>query len=874
MRRLNLFAENAALAVSCLCAGILTIVVSPIGGFANPVWPPAGIALGALLGRGNRLLPGVFIGTAGTALFNLIRVASGTPNVLLVSLAFVMAMAATIQAWLGATVIRRFIGSPLHLGTIYAVTSFLLVAGSLCCLLSASVGTGSLLAAGLLDRRDFGTIWMTWWLGDSMGAIAFTPVVTALFAGPNECLSVHGRAVVVSMIMSVATVMGGFYFGQAFERANVLTNLTVEADSLRADVRDGIAHYVTALDAFAAFQMEAGVDPGSADLIAFAKALLPQYPGIVGMAWYPAAFRSAQFLWPPEKASLFKNSAERLGTSSWIEVRDLAQIRDQVVGTGFVRMTNELQGGFGFFMVRRVVAPRNEVPGYFVALVSPTVMMREILADSAKLEYLAVRVLNREGQPVFEANLDRPGSFPYPVERREANAAPGVEFAVEIGAGAHYLTRFPHWQPTSLLLLGYAFSMISCGFILFMVGHSQVLAREVFEKQRVWDDLLRTEERKAAALEASLDAIVGMDQGGRIIDFNKSAEKLFGHKAADVVGKPLGDVLIPLQFREAHAIGLKRYLETGVGPVLGLTIVVNALHADGHEFPVELQVVAVTRKNESIFTGAVRDISLRKHLEESLKKAKESAEAANAAKSQFLANMSHEIRTPLGAVIGFSDLLGQPGLTPEDRDAYVAAIRRNGALLSNIINDILDLSKVEAGRLDIEIRPTDLRTILRDLETSLSVKAREKGIRFHVECQQDVPDTVQTDPLRLHQILLNIAGNAVKFTRQGEVEVKAGIFESRTESGAGIPMLTFSVRDTGPGLTPEHVQRIFRPFGQADLSTTRKYGGTGLGLVLAKKLANLLGGDVVLTSTTPGQGSVFTITIAAAGGVAAARKVS
>jgi PAS domain S-box-containing protein len=251
------------------------------------------------------------------------------------------------------------------------------------------------------------------------------------------------------------------------------------------------------------------------------------------------------------------------------------------------------------------------------------------------------------------------------------------------------------------------------------------------------------------------------------------------------------------------------------------------------------------------------DITDQRSYEENLRIAKEAADTANAAKSAFLANMSHEIRTPLGAILGYSELLASQGISASERLNYVSALKRNGELLSNIINDVLDLSKVEAGKLDFEKQQVPIEEILTDITTLLHLQAMEKGIGLLVSADGPIPATIQTDPLRLRQILMNIVGNALKFTERGSIEVKV-----KTVPGPeGKILLAFVVQDTGPGITPEQAQKLFKPFSQADVSTTRKFGGTGLGLTLSKKLAAGLGGDLELTASVPGHGSTFTITI-------------
>ena len=405
----------------------------------------------------------------------------------------------------------------------------------------------------------------------------------------------------------------------------------------------------------------------------------------------------------------------------------------------------------------------------------------------------------------------------------------------------------------------------------------QVLASQAaisIDNARLYSDLKRNEERYRTLFEDSRDAIFVMTTDATIVDINQATLDLFGYTREEMLKLGLADIGVPL---EAFAAFQKIMEEQGSAR----DYEVKLTRKDGIEM--DALLTATLRRDDHgkavAYQGILRDITERKRAErmleeyshnlenmveertEQLQRAREDAERANASKSIFLASMSHEIRTPMNGIIGMTGLLLNTELTSQQRD-YADVIRASGETLLTIINDILDFSKIESGKMELEYLPFNLRECIESALDLVVPRAAEHHLDLACVIDDDVPQAISGDVTRLRQILLNLLSNAVKFTEQGEVVVL--VSRDREAEQAGLKnYLQFAVRDTGIGIPRERMNRLFESFSQVDASTTRKYGGTGLGLVISKRLVELMGGEISVDSEgMPGRGSVFHFSIA------------
>jgi protein-histidine pros-kinase len=375
-------------------------------------------------------------------------------------------------------------------------------------------------------------------------------------------------------------------------------------------------------------------------------------------------------------------------------------------------------------------------------------------------------------------------------------------------------------------------------------------AHAMDELRRNRDELRASELRFRAVVQSAGDAIIISDESANVRFWNSGAESIFGYTEEEIVGHPI-EILMPEQYRARHRAGFERFRSTGRSQIIGHTVELEGLRKDGSIFPLELSLAAWTNGNGTMFTAIIRDISERKRTEELLG-AKEAAEDASREKSAFVARMSHELRTPLHAILGFTNLLLEKNesLTGKATD-FLQRIQLNAKHQLELINSILDISKVEAGRMDLQLQSVSVDCIMRDVVKQLEPEHRNPNVQVRVV----VPSTAKplmTDPQKLKQVLINIIENALKFTEQGTVNIELIVDQTNMKP------VRIDITDTGIGMPRDRINEIFEPFRQLESDVSEKPVGTGLGLSISRSLCELMGYQLKVQSEQ-GRGSRFSI---------------
>jgi PAS domain S-box-containing protein len=532
------------------------------------------------------------------------------------------------------------------------------------------------------------------------------------------------------------------------------------------------------------------------------------------------------------------------GTTAWL--RDIGTIRTNEDGTiGLIQ-------GFGQDVTERVLAEKElgeaeeryrevaeNMPGMLYMERPVEAGISEVLYVSPQIERIYGYPVERYMQTGFQEDVIHPADREWVLRRYE-----------EV-----YASELPYWE------LEYRF-LHADGHTMWIRDHAVAMRKEdgaldyvlgftmdVTDRALAEAEIRRQKQYFASLVDISPVAVVTMDRDEIVSGWNPAAARLFGYTPDEAIGKHVDALVVPEELAQEGDAIVREATEDGRAHRLS-----RRRSKDGRTVEVEIDIVPlVVDGDHQGYYAIYHDVS-------ELQEARRAADAANEAKSAFLATMSHEIRTPMNAIIGMGGLLLDTELDAEQRE-YAATIANSGENLLSIINDILDFSKIEAGRMELEQAPFDLRACIESVVELIGPVAAKKGLELAYEIEPGVPETALGDVSRIRQILLNLLNNAVKFTERGEIVLTMIAEPTAAPDAVGYHVM---VRDTGIGVPPDRVHRLFESFSQADTSTSRRFGGTGLGLAISKRLAELMSGTMWVESAgVPGEGSTFHVTFVA-----------
>jgi PAS domain S-box-containing protein len=800
----------------------------------SAVWPPTGLALWAVLHFGTSAARAVWLGAFIT---------NATTNVPLLPAAFI-AFGNTFEALAGAWLLRRLGGIDNSLERLRHVVLFIGVAASLSTVVSATIGVTTLCVSGLQPWSRFEVLWWTWWLGDATGNLLVAGLLLSLPVWKRVTNEPAHKAELASLAaVAIGLSLAVFTLRSPRLPGHPPLEYTVFPIVMWAALRfahPGAALVSATISAVAVWGTLRDAGPFGA-----LAGSLPD-EGIILLQIYTAVIATSGLVFGAAIAD--RNHAERLRrtdhalTALLTEPRTLKDAAPRLLEAVCTTLGWEVGNLWQVDHDRRVL----------------------VCVDSWQRDRRTQEFVDLSAGYEFQSGIGLPG-------RVWATARPAwihrvlfdrnfPRLPTAARLGLHGGFAFPILSGSKVLGVMEFFTRTPCPVdesLLALMSAAGSQIGQFIERSRTLQRMTESEALTSAVIDAALDCIITIDGAGTIIEFNPAAVRTFGFSRDEVIGRELAETIVPPGLRERHRQALRRVAETGETHIVGRRLEMPAQRADGTELTVELAITRIVGGPRPVFTAHMRDITDRLQSEreraELLERehaARLDAERANRTKDQFLATVSHELRTPLTAILGWASMLQTREFPPDRVREIHGRIFRNAEAQARIVNDLLDVSRIVSGRLHLEWQEADICEVARLSIETIRPTATAKGLVLASELP-DGPCIVSGDPARLQQVVWNLLSNAAKFTPAG------GRVTLTVRPSAST--VAIEVTDTGMGISPGFLHRVFERFWQADSTSTRTHGGLGLGLALVRHIVEVHGGEVEARSAGQGQGSTFVV---------------
>ena len=834
----------------------------------SPLWLPAGLALVTLIIWGARLWPGVWLGAFAA---NVLRFAgdtsdAGTDFAVLLAAALI-ASGSIMQALIGARLVRPLFDTPTPLVKIGDAARFFLLPGPFACLISATVGMFALHQLCGLPTASLVDNWIIWYAGDILGVMVLAPLVVVMRKKP-QANKIQWKRVIYLMfppILTAIMVVAGYVQYIQTETNTIRDTFESETSGLAYRIATRLNLTEARLRSIGGF-IHSNKTATPTEFTAFNQAFtLP--PGIMMHAWAPlnAAIRldegiQLQLMYPQTEVT------NLIGDDLVARISHNALLQAAETGRRALA-TNSLDSGaqeWWLIIPIYTVGYINDEPvnraahlaalqGYAVARLNMQELFSDIIDHADRFNIgLSIRGLAawHPTKPILNHNVSdgRVPDIPHFINENFAGSGLKLE-----------MWNLNNWRLGSALISklflfsGIVATMLIGVFVLTSSGYKIRLKQEVRQRTA---ELEFSRSEMAALVKNLTDVVVTIDELGIIHLANPAVERIFGYSNSELIGNNIS-LLLPMPHYVVSEDYIQRYLQTIETNIIGIGREVQGRHKNGDLIPIYLSVNEYCVGSQRFFAGTLQDLREQKRLIAEVKAERDKAQAASRAKSEFLAAMSHEIRTPMNGVIGTLDVLAQSSLQGHQVE-MVELIHESANTLLGIIDDILDFSKIEAGKILPELEPMMVEEQVEKVCILLDRMAEKKQVELTMFVDPQICFSVQGDALRLRQILTNLISNAIKFSsnqgRPGRVMVRTRL----TRRANGRIWVEFAIRDNGIGMNAATQARLFVPFEQAESSTTRRFGGTGLGLVISRRLAGMMGGEITVQSA-PGKGSTFTL---------------